>query len=66
MTYYEYIGARKFNETLGALSRKERVSKVNGFLRESGQVENVDHTKVWLNLFPINIYTVKPASEAAA
>jgi phospholipid N-methyltransferase len=66
MTYYEYIGARKFNETLGAPSRKERVSQVNGFLRESGQVHNVDHTKVWLNLFPINIYTVKPLSEAAA
>jgi phospholipid N-methyltransferase len=62
MTYYEYIGARKFNQTVGAQSRKDRVSQVNGFLRESGQVRNIDCTKVWLNLFPISIYTVKPAA----
>jgi phosphatidylethanolamine/phosphatidyl-N-methylethanolamine N-methyltransferase len=62
MTYYEYIGARKFNQTLGAQSRKDRISQVNGFLRESGAVCNIDCTKVWLNLFPINIYTVKPAA----
>jgi hypothetical protein len=62
MTYYEYMGARKFNQTLGAPSRKDRISKVNGFLRESGDVCNIDCTKVWLNLFPINIYTVKPAA----
>lgn len=62
MTYYEYIGARKFNQTIGAQSRKDRVTKVNGFLRESGAVRSVDCTKVWLNLFPISIYTVKPAA----
>ena len=62
MTYYEYMGARKFNQTLGAQSRKDRISQVNGFLRESGAVRNIDCTKVWLNLFPINIYTVKPAA----
>jgi phospholipid N-methyltransferase len=62
MTYYEYIGARKFNQTLGAQSRKDRISQVNGFLRESGAVRNIDCIKVWLNLFPINIYTVKPAA----
>jgi phospholipid N-methyltransferase len=62
MTYYEYIGARKFNQTLGAQSRKDRITQVNGFLRESGAVCNIDCTKVWLNLFPINIYTVKPAA----
>lgn len=62
MTYYEYIGARKFNQTVGAQSRKDRVTEVNGFLRESGQVHNIDCTKVWLNLFPISIYTIKPAA----
>jgi phospholipid N-methyltransferase len=62
MTYYEYIGVRSFNQTIGAQSRKDRVSQVNGFLRDSGAVRNIDCTKVWLNLFPINIYTVKPAA----
>lgn len=62
MTYYEYIGARKVSQTLGAPSHKERVRAVNGFLRESGAVRNINKRKVWLNLFPINIYTVKPAA----
>jgi phospholipid N-methyltransferase len=62
MTYYEYIGVRKFNQTIGAPARKERITKVNGFLRDSGEVRNLDCKQVWLNLFPINIYTVKPAA----
>jgi phospholipid N-methyltransferase len=62
MTYYEYIGMRRFNQTVGASCRRDRISAVNGFLRESGEVHNIDCTKVWLNLLPINIYTVKPAA----
>jgi phospholipid N-methyltransferase len=62
MTYYEYIGARQFNQAVGAPERRARVSEVNKFLRYSGEVENLDCTKVWLNLFPINIYTIKPAA----
>jgi phospholipid N-methyltransferase len=62
MTYYEYIGARRINQTLGAQSRKDRVREVNGFLRESGAVRNIDKKQVWLNVFPIHIYTVKPAA----
>lgn len=62
MTYYEYIGARRLNQTLGAQSRKDRVREINGFLRESTTVRNIDKKQVWLNLFPIHIYTVKPAA----
>lgn len=62
MTYYEYIGARKLNQALAANKHKERISLVNGFLRESGRVQNLDCRKVWLNLMPISIYTVKPAA----
>jgi phosphatidylethanolamine/phosphatidyl-N-methylethanolamine N-methyltransferase len=62
MTYYEYIGARQFSQAVGAPRVKDRISQVNGFLRESGAVRNIDRTQVWLNLFPINIYTVKPAA----
>jgi phosphatidylethanolamine/phosphatidyl-N-methylethanolamine N-methyltransferase len=62
MTYYEYIGARRLNQTLGAQTRKERMREVNGFLRESTTVRNIDKKQVWLNLFPIHIYTVKPAA----
>lgn len=62
MTYYEYIGARRINQTLGAQSRKDRVREVNGFLRDSGVVRNIDKKQVWLNLFPIHIYTINPAA----
>ncbi len=62
MTYYEYIGARRLNQTIGAPSRKERMRDVNGFLRESQTIRNIDKTQVWLNLFPINIYTINPAA----
>ena len=62
MTDYEYIGMRRFNQPVGAPSRRDRISQVNGFLRESGAVRNIDCTQVWLNLLPINIYTVKPAA----
>ena len=62
MTYYEYIGARQFNQALAASRHKERISLVNGFLRKSGKVQNLDCRKVWLNLLPISIYTVKPAA----
>jgi phospholipid N-methyltransferase len=62
MTYYEYIGARRINQTIGAQSRKERMRDVNGFLRESKSIRNIDKTQVWLNVFPINIYTINPAA----
>jgi len=62
MTYYEYIGARRINQTLGAQARKERMREVDGFLRESGTLRGIDRKQVWLNLFPINVYTVKPAA----
>ena len=62
MTYYEYIGARQFNQALAANKHKERISLVNGFLRNSNNVQNLDCRKVWLNLLPISIYTVKPAA----
>jgi phospholipid N-methyltransferase len=62
MTYYEYIGARRINQTIGAQSRKDRMREVNGFLKESGEVRNIDKRQVWLNLFPIHIYTVRPAA----
>ncbi len=62
MTYYEYIGARRINQTLGAQARKERMREVDGFLRESGALRGIDRKQVWLNLFPINVYTVRPAA----
>jgi len=62
MTYYEYIGVRRFNETVGAPERRDRVAQVHEYLKDSGYISCLKRERVWLNLFPINIYTVRPAA----
>jgi phospholipid N-methyltransferase len=62
MTYYEYIGVRKFNEAVAAPERRDRMAQVNEYLKESGSLNYLGHERVWLNVLPINIYTVKPAA----
>lgn len=62
MTYYEYIGVRKFNETIGAPDRRDRIAQVHDYLKQSGYISYLKRERVWLNLFPINIYTVRPAA----
>jgi phospholipid N-methyltransferase len=61
MTYYEYIGVRRFNETIGAPERRDRIAQVHDYLKQSGYISYLKRERVWLNLFPINIYTVRPA-----
>ena len=62
MTYYEYIGLRKLNEKMSTREHRDRVSQVRDYIRESGTINHLRRERVWLNLFPINIYTVKPAA----
>jgi phospholipid N-methyltransferase len=62
MTYYEYIGMRKLNEKISPRENRDRIAQVNGFMKESGSLSHLHRERVWLNLLPINIYTVKPAA----
>jgi phosphatidylethanolamine/phosphatidyl-N-methylethanolamine N-methyltransferase len=62
MTYYEYMGMRKLNEKISSREHRDRVAKVNGFMKDSGTLSHLHRERVWLNLLPINIYTVKPAA----
>lgn len=62
MTYYEYMGMRKLNEKISSREQRDRVAKVNGFMKDSGTLSHLHRERVWLNLLPINIYTVKPAA----
>ncbi len=62
MTYYEYIGLRKFNEAVSAPERRERMAEVSTYLKKSGSLSYLNRERVWLNLLPINIYTVKPSA----
>lgn len=62
MTYYEYIGMRTFNGALAPADRAERIREVNDYLKRSGSINYLARERVWLNLLPVNIYTVKPTA----
>ena len=62
MTYYEYIGMRTFNGALAPADRAERIREVNEYLKSSGSINYLARERVWLNLLPVNIYTVKPTA----
>jgi phospholipid N-methyltransferase len=62
MTYYEYIGMRKLNEKISSREERDRLSQVRDYIKVSGNINHLHRERVWLNLFPINIYTVKPAA----
>lgn len=64
MTYYEYIGMRTVNGALAPADRAERIQQVNEYLKSSGSINYIGRERVWLNLLPINIYTVKPSAAA--
>ena len=62
MTYYEYIGMRTFNDALAPADRVARINQVNEYLKESNSLNYLTKERIWLNLLPVNIYTVKPAA----
>jgi|LakMenEpi03Aug12_release.lakeMendotaPanAssembly.Ray.scaffolds.fasta_scaffold06036_3 phosphatidylethanolamine/phosphatidyl-N-methylethanolamine N-methyltransferase len=66
MTYYEYIGMRTFNGALAPADRAERIREVNDYLKRSGSINYLARERVWLNLLPVNIYTVKPTAKPTA
>ncbi len=58
MTYYEYIGMRHLGKVVSK-SRKERLRELERFFREVGHRRLMHRSKVWLNVLPIYIYTLK-------
>lgn len=66
MTYYEYIGLRQLGKVVSK-SRKARVEKLEKFFSEIGHSRLMTKQKVWLNVLPIYIYTMKlPKIEQAS
>lgn len=61
MTYYEYMGMRKINDAVSPPERKQRMSAVENFMK-GGNINHLKRQRVWLNVLPINIYTVLPAA----
>ena len=61
MTYYEFIGLRKMGQTVSPSERRRRISEVSGFM-ESNLEKRLNQERIWLNVPPINVYTIKPAA----
>jgi phospholipid N-methyltransferase len=59
MTYYEYIGLRTIGKVVAAPERKRRLKELDGFFKSMQSEKQVERERVWLNLLPINIYTLE-------
>lgn len=62
MSYFEYIGLRKLGKLFGD---SERVQEVENVIKKDYMPRRIDLNKVWLNVLPINIYTLSMAPVAA-
>ena len=58
MTYYEYIGLRKLGRIIP--ERRERLKTLMPVLDSVSQA-HMSRERIWLNMSPINVFTMKPA-----
>ena len=61
MTYYEYMGLRKVGQTVSHPDRRKRLSEVSTYM-DSQLARKLHRERIWLNVLPINIYTIRPAA----
>lgn len=62
MTYYEYIGLKKLARLMLSDANKVRVSRLEQFFKNMHAQKRIATDKVWLNILPINVHTVKTAA----
>lgn len=62
MTYYEFIGIRSISKVVSPAERKERILQLDTFFKEVYARHHMKRERIWLNLFPINIYTLELAA----
>jgi phospholipid N-methyltransferase len=61
MTYYEFIGLRKMGQTVSHPERRKRITEISHFMEQN--LENkLCRERIWLNMLPINVYTIRPAA----
>jgi phospholipid N-methyltransferase len=59
MTYYQYIGLRKINKIVSPPERKKRILEISRYFDNKHLKDAIAHERVWLNILPIHIYTLK-------
>lgn len=62
MTYYEYIGLRSLSKSVASKQTKQRMRELDDYLHTVTDEWCMGRKRVWLNLLPINIYTLQFAA----
>ena len=59
VTFFEYIGLRKLGRIASLKERRDRLTQIDDFFSELFSHYHRDVERVWLNLTPIKVYTLK-------
>jgi phospholipid N-methyltransferase len=62
MTYYQYIGLRSIGKNFGSKEVKQRMCELDSFFDSTSEKHQSKRKRVWLNMLPINVYTLQLAA----
>lgn len=62
MTYYQYIGMRSLSRAVSSPRTRQRMRELDSFFDSMYAKHLTGKKRVWLNLLPINIYTLDLAA----
>lgn len=63
MTYYEYIGLRRMGALVAQGDKRSRLIEIDRFFDQKHQNDLIKHEKVWLNVLPIHVHTLRVGTE---
>lgn len=64
MTYFEYLGIRPVSKVLSPTQRKKRIREIDGFFAQTYSPRRIKTKTCWLNVLPMNVYTLDMAAAA--
>lgn len=62
MTYYEYIGIRSIGKQVAPPEMKQRLRRLDSFFSKFYSEHEMHRTRIWLNVPPVHIYTLRIAA----
>ena len=62
MTYFEYIGLRSLSLALSSNGRKRRMQEIDLYFKQVFSERDIKRRRIWMNVLPINIYTLRLAA----
>jgi phosphatidylethanolamine/phosphatidyl-N-methylethanolamine N-methyltransferase len=62
MTYYQYIGLRSLSRTVSSPRTRQRIRELDTFFDSMYAKHLTGKKRVWLNVLPVNIYTLELAA----